>query len=68
MANSIALAAKYLPRIDAVYKKESKTSILDTTGDRVMFTGVKTAKVFKAAVDGLGDYSRNSLRLRVENL
>ncbi len=60
MPNSIALAAKYLPRIDAVYKKESKTAILDTTGDRVMFTGAKTAKVFKTALDGLGDYSRNN--------
>lgn len=59
MANSIALAAKYLPRIDAVYKKESKTALLDTTGDRVMFTGAKTAYVFKTALDGLGDYSRN---------
>ena len=59
MSNSIALAAKYLPRIDAVYKKESKTALLDTTGDRVMFTGAKTAYVFKTAVDGLGDYARN---------
>lgn len=57
MPNSIALAQKYLPLLDAVYKQEAKTAILDAT--QVDFTGANTVKVFKTAMDGLGNYNRN---------
>lgn len=60
MANSIALAQKYLPLLDEVYKKESITSILDATGDRVKFDGANTVKIFKTSLQGMGNYSRNS--------
>ena len=55
--NSIALAQKYLPLLDAVYKAYAKTAILDATN--VSFAGANTVKVFKTSMDGLGDYSRN---------
>ena len=56
-ANSIALAERYLPRLDAVYKASSKSTILDNPN--VEFIGGNAVKVFKTAMDGLGDYSRN---------
>lgn len=58
MANSIALAQKYLPLLDEVYKQNAKTAILDAT--QVDFTGANTVKVFKTAMDGMGDYNRNT--------
>jgi hypothetical protein len=58
MPNSIALAQKYLPLLDAVYKQESRTAVLDAT--QVEFTGANTVKVFKTAMDGMGNYSRNN--------
>lgn len=58
MPNSIALAQKYLPMLDEVYKAASKTAILDATG--IPITGGNTVKVFKTAMDGLGNYNRNS--------
>lgn len=60
MANSIALAAKYLPLLDEVYKKASLTSRFDVTGERVRFTGANTVEVYKTSMDGLGNYSRNN--------
>lgn len=58
--NSIALATKFVPYLDEVYKKESCTAILDTIPERVNWIGAQTAKVFKVDVDGLGNYSRNA--------
>lgn len=58
--NSVALAQKYLPFIDEVYKRESLTSILDTANERVNWIGADTAKVMKLDLDGLGNYSRNA--------
>lgn len=60
MANSIALASKYLPILDELYKAGSKTSVLDTANNRVRFVGANTVELFKTSIDGLGDYSRNS--------
>lgn len=60
MANSIALAEKYLPILDEVYKRESLTANLDATANKVSFLGGNAVKLFKTSVDGLGDYSRNS--------
>lgn len=58
MANSIALAQKYLPLLDEVYKANSKTSILDAT--KIDFSDGNTVKVFKTTMDGMGNYSRNA--------
>lgn len=58
--NSIALATKFLPILDEIYKRNSLTTVLDTANERVNFIGANTAKVFKVDVDGLGNYSRNA--------
>ena len=58
--NSISLAAKFLPILDEIYKRDSLTAVLDTANERVNFIGAQTAKIFKVDVDGLGDYSRNA--------
>lgn len=58
MPNSIALAQKYLPMLDEVYKASAKAAILDAT--KVDIVGGNTVKVFKTSMDGLGDYSRNN--------
>ena len=57
MAKSIALAQKYLPMLDEVYKASAKSAILDAT--KVEIVQGNTVKVFKTSMDGLGDYSRN---------
>lgn len=56
--NSIALAQRYAPLLDEVYKVSSRTAILDAP--HVEFTGANTVKVFKTSMDGLGNYSRNA--------
>lgn len=58
MANSIALATKYLPYLDAAYKKNVLTSMLDA--QNVRWDGSDTVKVYKTSLNGLGDYDRNS--------
>lgn len=58
--NSIALASRYLPILDEVYKDASKTAILDAIeGERVRFIGAKTVNLFSTSMNGLGNYSRN---------
>ena len=59
-ANSIALATKYLPLMDEVYKRESLTAGLDLANDRVKFDGSNAVKIYKLSTDGLGNYSRNN--------
>lgn len=58
MANSIALAEKFLPILDEIYKRESLTARLDAKTKPVEFGGVNEIKIFKTSVVGLGDYSR----------
>lgn len=58
MANTIALAQKYLPLLDEVYKASSRTAILDAT--KVDIVNGNTIKVFKTSMDGLGNYNRNT--------
>lgn len=58
--NSVDLVTKFLPILDGIYKRNSLTSMLDMANERVQFIGAQTAKVFKVAVDGLGNYSRNA--------
>lgn len=56
MANSIALASKFLPVIDDIYKANSATAVLDS--QTVDFGGVNEVKVLKVSTTGLGNYSR----------
>lgn len=60
MANSIALAEKFLPILDEIYKRESLTARLDAKTKPVEFGGVNEIKIFKTSVVGLGDYSRST--------
>ena len=60
MANSIALAEKYLAVTDLVYKNESKTIDLDFANSEINFIGANKADVFKLSMDGLGNYSRDT--------
>ncbi len=56
--NSIALATKYTPLLDEVFKKESVTT--DLEDKKVNFDGVKTVKILKVETPPLDAYDRNS--------
>ncbi len=56
VSNSLTLADKCIPRLDAVYKRESLSSVLDTGS--VEWTGVDTIKYYKFSTLGMADYSR----------
>ena len=58
--NVIALAARYLPILDEIYKASAKTAILETASERVRFIGANTINLYKMTMDGLGDYNRNA--------
>jgi hypothetical protein len=58
MANTIALAQKYLPILDEVYKQSAKTSFLDAQD--VRFINANTVQLFKMEMDGLGTYNRST--------
>ena len=58
-SNSIALAQKYVPILDGIYKDTSKFSILDTANSDVKFINANTVLLPKLEMDGLADYSRN---------
>ena len=60
MPNSIALAAKYEPILDDIYKAESRSAILDAANSDIKWIGADTVKLPKMSLDGLADYSRNS--------
>ena len=60
MANSIALASKFAPILDEIYKRESLTSRLDGMTKPVEFGGVNEVKIFKTSMTGLGTYSRTT--------
>ena len=60
MANSIALAQKFLPILDEVYKREALTSRLDAANSEIQWIGADTVKLFKAQIPGLGDYNRST--------
>lgn len=59
MANTIELVTKFVPVLDALYKKEALTSVLDAQ-TQIDFTGGNTVKVMKVSTTGLGDYSRQN--------
>ncbi|MBR0189028.1 MAG: hypothetical protein IJQ23_01425 [Clostridia bacterium] len=56
--NSIQLAEKYQPLLDAVYKEAALSTDLESKV--VNFDGVDTVKIFKVKVPPLGKYTRNS--------
>ena len=61
MANVIALAEKYLTLLDEVYQQVAKTAVLDAPDDMVREAEMAdTIYLAKMAIDGLGDYARNS--------
>lgn len=57
--NSMALATKFLPLVDQVYKQDSKSAILDTANELVRFDGANAVKIFNINALGMGNYSRN---------
>jgi len=58
MAQSIALATKFQPILDEVYKRDAVTSRLDALTKPVNFAGANVVKIFKTDVIGMGTYSR----------
>ena len=58
MANNIALAQKYLPILDEVYKVSAKSSVLDAQD--VRFVNANTVQLFKMSMDGLANYNRST--------
>ena len=57
--NSVALASKYVPILDDVYKASARFSVLDTANSDIKFVGANTVLLPKISMDGLGNYSRN---------
>ena len=60
VGNTIALAEKYLPILDEIYKAGAKSSILDTSAERVRWDGAKKAYLFNTEMVGLAGYDRNA--------
>jgi hypothetical protein len=60
VGNTIALAERYLPILDEIYKAGSKSAILDTASERVRWKGAKKAYLFNTTMVGLANYSRNA--------
>lgn len=56
--NNIALAAKYQPLLDEIFKLNALTSDLES--ENVKFDGVHTVKILKITVPSLGQYTKNS--------
>jgi hypothetical protein len=61
MANAIALAKKYVPLLDEVYKKSTLTGVLESDST-LSKAGANANEIIipKLSMDGLGDYDRNS--------
>jgi len=59
MANTINYAKRYAPLLDAKYKQEAKTSVLDISDELVRETQqANTVLIPKMTLAGLGDYDR----------
>lgn len=58
MSNTIALAERFLPILDAEYKRYSLTARLLGANRQIRFTGANKVDIFKTEMDGFGDYSR----------
>lgn len=61
MANNIsgALGEKFIPVLDAAYKKGILTGDLDANPSMINFINVNTVNIRKITMDGLGDVDRN---------
>ncbi|MDU5106525.1 MULTISPECIES: hypothetical protein [unclassified Clostridium] len=61
MANTIALAKKYVALLDEVYKETAKTAVLESDASLAQ-QGANANEIIipKLDMDGLGDYDRNS--------
>jgi len=57
---TIALASKYQPILDEIYKNASLTASMDAATKPVNFGGANAVNVFKTSMVGLGDYSRST--------
>ncbi|MEL7626975.1 MAG: hypothetical protein AAGU15_08970 [Anaerolineaceae bacterium] len=60
MAQNIALAQKFQPILDEIYKNASLTARMDAMTKPVNFAGANVVKVFKTDPIGLGTYNRVS--------
>ncbi len=60
MAQSIALATKFMPILDDLYKLASVTSRMDSLSKPVNFGGANVVEVFKTTMGGLGDFARGA--------
>lgn len=60
MAQSIALATKFQPILDEIYKTASLTARMDAKTKPVNFAGANVVQVFKTDPIGLGKYDRVS--------
>lgn len=60
MTQSIALAQKFQPILDEIYKTASLTARMDANTKAVNFAGANVVKVFKTDPIGLGKYDRVS--------
>jgi hypothetical protein len=60
MANTVSLVSAFLAAIDAAYKVESKTAMLDAITQAPAFLGANEVKVMKLSAVGLGTYSRTA--------
>lgn len=60
MANNIALAQKFQPILDDIYKMASLTGRMDGLAKPVSFAGANVVKVYKTTLVGLGTYSRTA--------
>jgi len=58
MPNTVSLVSTFLAAIDAAYKLESKTAMLDAMPQAPSFLGHNEVKVLKLSMVGLGNYSR----------
>lgn len=58
MANAIALAQKFMPILDEIYKSAALTAGMDTPTKPVSFTNAQTVQIYKISMVGLGNYSR----------
>jgi hypothetical protein len=58
MANSIALATKFQPILDEIFKGASLTASMDAPTKPIDFGGAAAVNVFKTSMVGMGTYSR----------
>lgn len=58
--NTESYAAKFVPRLDELYKRGSLTAILDTPEDLVNWIGAKTVNLFTFSSVGMANYDRNA--------